>query len=338
MAKKPFRGNYLTLENVRISYDTKTDTVHLTSKDKDIPKGKGFHLTLADGRDAEYTLRGMLENAGLIPEDQFKTMPTMLPLDESVKESVWDEFVLGVGARAKEIVWNPTQSPNILLTGATGGGKSVIQRNLIFHCIQHSDRWRFLGIDLKRVELSPYIKYDPAVMGIAKNLEDAVEIIRYVNEEMMSRYDQMENLGVNNFKDLPDMPYAIMVMIDESYMLLAPSDFQTDEAKAQDMLRKEARQRIADIVRLGRAAGIHLVLSTQRPDPSFLTPALRENFTTRIVAGRVSTEHSRAALENDNASRINSSIRGRSYIQEFGVGKEFQSYFAPQDWIDDKLA
>lgn len=250
--------------------------------------------------------------------------------------SEWNKIPVGVGTDG-DVVWDVSVAPHALITGTTGGGKSTIQRNLIFHCIQHSDRWRFLGIDVKRVELSPYVKYDPVVMGIATNVEDGVEIIRYANEEMMNRYEQMEQLGVNHFKDLPEMPFALMVMIDESYMFLAPSGIKTDEGKEEDALKGEASKAIGDIARLGRAAGVHLVLATQRPDATVIYGELKQNLACRMAAGRMDGIASGMTLDNDNATRLPGNIKGRGYIQTFGEGEQFQGYFAPQNWIDEWL-
>lgn len=263
-------------------------------------------------------------------------IPSYAPYPGS-SQGKWNEIPIGLGTEGT-VVWDVAVAPHALVTGTTGGGKSTIQRNLIFHCIQHSDRWRFLGIDVKRVELSPFVKYDPVVMGIATNVADGVEIIRYANEEMMNRYEQMEQLGVNHFKDLPEMPYALMVMIDESYMFLAPSGIKTDEAKEEDALKGEASKAIGDIARLGRAAGVHLVLATQRPDATVIYGELKQNLAARIAAGRMDSIASSMTLDNDNATRLPGNIKGRGYFQTFGEGEQFQGFFAPQDWIDKWLA
>jgi DNA segregation ATPase FtsK/SpoIIIE-like protein len=155
---------------------------------------------------------------------------------------------------------------------------------------------------------------------------------------MMNRYEQMEQLGVNHFKDLPEMPYALMVMIDESYMFLAPSGIKTDEAKEEDALKGEASKAIGDIARLGRAAGVHLVLATQRPDATVIYGELKQNLAARIAAGRMDSIASGMTLDNDNATRLPGNIKGRGYFQTFGEGEQFQGYFAPQDWIDKWLA
>lgn len=214
---------------------------------------------------------------------------------------------------------------------------STIQRNIIFHCIQHPDRWRFLGIDVKRVELSVFAKYEPVVMGIATDVSDGVEIIRYAKEEMEKRYQHMQDNGVNHFKDLPEKMHALMVMVDETYMFLAPSGIKTDEGKAEDALKGEASKLIGDIARLGRAAGVHLVLATQRPDATVIYGELKQNLACRVAAGRADTIASQMTLDNEEATRLPGHIKGRGYVQNFGEGEQFQGYFAPPEWIDRYL-
>lgn len=107
-----------------------------------------------------------------------------------------------------------------VLTHNTGGGKSVMQRNVVFHCIAHPNQIKMFGIDLKRVELSVYEKYSNAILGVATTLEDAVEILRFSQETMMDRYSDMEQAGVQNFLDLPEPGCAILVMVDEAGELL----------------------------------------------------------------------------------------------------------------------
>ena len=100
---------------------------------------------------------------------------------------------------------------------------SVVQRNIILGCILRPDSWRFLGIDLKKVELSAFRAYSNVVLGIATELEDALTVLRFGQETMMKRYAEMEQLGVNNFLDLPEKGAALMIMVDEAGELLSPS-------------------------------------------------------------------------------------------------------------------
>lgn len=100
---------------------------------------------------------------------------------------------------------------------------SVIQRNIIFSCILRPESWRFLGIDLKKVELSSFRAYSNVVLGIATELEDALTVLRFGQATMMKRYQEMEAIGINDFTDMPDHGPALLIMVDEAGELLSPS-------------------------------------------------------------------------------------------------------------------
>lgn len=337
------KKNYLEL-NVRVSYDENDDSVRVIAKDKSLPKYRsGVRLELDGEGHAEQSLREMLMDAGIIAEEHL--IPSKLHYDE-VADSRWDEFTLGKAGGTQTVVWNPPSSSHLLLSGPAGSGKSVIERNIIFHCLQHPNRWRVLGVDFYRVEFSRYEKYSPAVLGIAKDLEEAVEACRFAREEMLKRYEEMEKLEVNNYQDLPYAPYGIIFIIDEISHLLAISGVKTNEGKAEDALRNEAAMILLDIARLGRAAGIHLVLASQRPDSSILNAEFKANMSTRIVMGRVDALHSQLVLGNEEATQKTPltfqdgryrDIRGRGYIQSSGKGKRFQAAYAETDWYDNWL-
>lgn len=332
MFRKP-QKNYLEL-NMRVSYDEKTDSVNITSKDKNISAYGGFRLTLNSGRNAEQTLREMLEHAGIITDEHL--IPVKLAYGD-IAASPWDEFPLGKAGGSMLATWNPRVSPHLLLTGPAGMGKSVLERNLIFHCLQHPSRWRIYGIDPFRVELAPYKKYSPVVQSIVSEIDDAVEMCRFIKGEMMERYTQMEKLGVNNYQDLPDAPHAIMFLVDGVYALLAKSGAKSYDAIAEDKLKEEALVLLIKISQLGRAAGIHLVLASQRPSADVIPSILKNNMTTKIFMGRADAISSRIVLGNEEATRIAGNVRGRGYIQHYEQGHHFQSAYAEMGWLDELL-
>lgn len=337
MVKKPFRGNYLELK-VRVSYDKKTDTVHLTSKDKDLQAERGFHLKLNGGRDAEYILRELLEREGLIPKDKSRILPDRAFFGDSTNHKVWNHFPLGLDGNDEEVIWDPTVSPHLLLAGSCGSGKSVVQRNIIFHCIQNPDKWSVIGIDLKRVELAEYKKYDSTVESIATTIQESFDAIEDVHQRMFDRYELMEKQGVNNYQDLKETPRAVMLVIDELYVLLAPLERKTLEQEKEEPLREIMSKKLEEIARLGRAAGIHLAISSQRPDATVFGGEFKQNISTRIAMGRMSPQASEFTLDNDQATKVYGAVKGRGYFQKFAEGAYFQAYFAPSDWLDGWLS
>lgn len=215
---------------------------------------------------------------------------------------------------------------------------SVIQRNIIIGCILRPDNWRFIGIDLKKVELSAFRAYANVVLGIATELEDALTVLRFGQATMMKRYQEMEAVGRNDFMDMPDHGPALMIMVDEAGELLDQSaPAKTEEQKEQANLKGEAQMIIGSIARLGRAAGVHLIIATQRPDATLIPGETKANLGCRINAGRTDSNASSMILGNGEGTRVQPFPPGRLYIRIFSNGDHGQGFFAKQSWIDDYL-
>ena len=234
-------------------------------------------------------------------------------------------------------------SERLFAVGGSSGAtvvthNSVAQRNIILGCVLRPDSWRFLGIDLKRVELSSWRAYSNVVLGIATNIEDALTVLRFAQQTMMKRYSELEQLGLNNFLDLPEKGQALLVMVDEAGELLSPSGVKTEEGKAEDELKGEAAMIIGSIARLGRAAGVHLVIATQRPDATIISGETKANLGVRVNCGRTDSNASNMILGTGEGARVKANPRGRLYIRIYGNGDHGQGFFATPDWIDEYLA
>ena len=218
---------------------------------------------------------------------------------------------------------------------------SVLQRNFVFQCIMRPNAWRFLGIDLKKVELSVYRPYVPVVLGIATTLDDALTILRFCQQTMMQRYELMEKHGVQDYVDLPPLPEGdrqrLLTMVDEAAELLSPTGVKTDEGKADDLLKGEALTLIGSIARLGRAAGVHLILAMQRPDAKIISGEIRSNFMCRIAAGVLTSAASAMTLESGAGTMINPNVKGRGMVYLNGKLYDFQGFFATPEFIDTWL-
>lgn len=128
---------------------------------------------------------------------------------------------------------------------------SVSQRNIVFGTIMRPESWYFLGVDLKRVELSSYRPYSNVVLKIATELEDAVNVLRFASQTMMKRYSLMEKLGKQNFLDLPSSDgvrsRALLLMVDELGSLLSPSGGKSLAASTPVRMADGSFKRIADV-------------------------------------------------------------------------------------------
>lgn len=341
------KKDYLEL-SIRISTDEFASSINIRSQDKSLPQnGDDFHLVLNSRDSAGQLLESALFNTRTVPEDEREYLPCKVAYDD-IAESPWDEFPLGTNEDLNTATWNPATSPNLLLFGPPGSGKSVIDRNLIFHCLQHPDKWRIYGIDPWRSDLSPYKKYSPVVERlVTDDLGEALEVCLAVRDEMMDRHEKMEALDVYNYRDLPDAPPAILLLVTEVWWLISPSGGRTRSGLEEDVFRAEMSMILTEISRLGRAAGVHLVLSTQRTNA--IDGELKENMTTKVVIGHTRADQSILVLGHEEASHIPmtlqtdhygphlASISGRGYIQQGEVGQQFQAAFAPDDWYDEWL-
>lgn len=136
--------------------------------------------------------------------------------------------------------------------------------------------------------------------------------------------------------------YCISVDAPEKQFLIgdniAVPTHNTDEGKADDELKGEAGMIIGSIARLGRAAGVHLVIATQRPDAKIISGETKANLGVRINAGRTDSNASSMILGTGDGTRVKSNPRGRLYLRIYGSGNHGQGFFAEQEWIDQYLA
>lgn len=338
MAKKPLKGNYLTLEDVRITYDENTDSIHLTSKDKDLPPG-GFHLTLNKGRDAEHALRSLLINAGMAKPKEEDTIPQSVP--EFPADHPHKGFALGKGARGKVIYWEPDYSPHMFISGGTGRGKSVFLRNLIYaglisrtanalHILD-TPLWEFHVVDLKsasvgvddnRGDLQAYLKYNEVLKGMTYSIEGTEKLLQDAHDEMERRYELMKQEGKVHYRYLNERLPGRVIVIDEAYLLF--EEQRRNESIKDYLQRQKIVMLIHEISRKSKAAGIHLVLTSQ--DPGLLFGELEGNFSTKIAIGKHNKQASYSLLKNHEAALISDKTNGRCYIKTRDQGEEFQMF------------
>lgn len=111
----------------------------------------------------------------------------------------------------------------------------------------------------------------------------------------------------------------------------------SEEGKAEDALKGEASMIIGSIARLGRAAGVHLVIATQRPDAKIIAGETKANLGVRINCGRTDSNASSMILGTSDGTRVKANPRGRLYLRIYGSGDHGQGFFAQPSWIDEYL-
>ena len=187
--------------------------------------------------------------------------------------------------------------PHMLIAGATGSGKSVMINSIVasFLLTKTPDQLRLLMVDPKRVELTPFNGIPHLIQPVIVEAEEVTESLRGLNREMVSRYKKMEGLGVRNievYNERADekMPFLVLI-VDELADLMMVAGF-------------EVEQNLVRLAQLGRAAGIHLLLATQRPSVNVVTGLLKANIPARCAFAVSGQVDSRVILDSVGAEKL----------------------------------
>ena len=132
-----------------------------------------------------------------------------------------------------------------------------------------------------------------------------------------------------------DIGPRLIIIIDEVAELLTPSGSKTQAAKEEDALKQEIISNIQSITQLGRTAGIHMALCTQRNDANLIPGVIQNNCQQRFVCGRLGSVASMMALGNTQATAIDGSHKGAGMASSQGVVSNVQYYYADPSWIVD---
>lgn len=242
----------------------------------------------------------------------------------------WDIFPLGAGVGYNQVNLNVSIAPHTLLTGLSQSGKSAALRSIAMHALQ-SPEWRVAIVDLKCLGFLSYRNH-PYVLNIATELDKSLALIEQVEQEMQFRYISMQEEGVNFFKNLENPPPAILLIIDELYDVLAPEKISNDKSKERDDWHMMISSLIDSIARIGRAAGIHMILATKYPDIALLSPETKTSIDSRIVIGPLDLDSSKLILNTNDATRI-LDIKGHGLFAYGSKLIEFQAYFLPEEQL-----
>ncbi len=206
-------------------------------------------------------------------------------------------IALGKSISGKPIVGDLSSMPHLLIAGTTGSGKSVCINTIILSLLyRHTpEKCKFILIDPKMLELSTYEGIPHLLCPVITEAKKAASVLGWVVKEMESRYKLMTKEGVRNIdgynaKHKLPMPY-IVVMVDEMSDLMLVAG-------------KEIENYIQKLSQMARAAGIHIIMATQRPSVDVITGTIKANFPTRISFQVTSKIDSRTILGEQGAEQL----------------------------------
>jgi S-DNA-T family DNA segregation ATPase FtsK/SpoIIIE len=219
-------------------------------------------------------------------------------------------MAVGKDIRGVPFVANLGRMPHLLVAGATGQGKSVFLNSVLLSLLYKAtpDQLKLLLVDPKRIELAVYAKLPHLVHPVVTDMSMAQSALEWAVWEMDQRYEAMSRLGVRNIQSFNDKLQELGDEPPEEALGLEPMPYLViviDElADLMMTAAKEVQQLIIRLAQLARAAGIHLILATQRPSVDVVTGLIKANFPTRISFQVTSKHDSRTILDAMGAEKL----------------------------------
>ncbi len=264
---------------INLSDDIARNTSSESARIATIPGSNTIGIELPNTDRENVYLSEILNNS------YFKKKETKLPI------------ALGKNISGTPVIGDLSTMPHLLIAGTTGSGKSVCINTIILSLLyKHTpERCKFILIDPKMLELSTYEGIPHLLCPVITEAKKAASVLGWVVKEMESRYRLMTKEGVRNIdsynsKHKLPMPYIVVVVDEMSDLMLIAG--------------KEIENYIQKLSQMARAAGIHIIMATQRPSVDVITGTIKANFPTRISFQVTSKIDSRTILGEQGAEQL----------------------------------
>lgn len=248
------------------------------------------------------------------------TLRELLESPEFINAKSNVTFAVGKDIGGKTIVTDIAKMPHMLIAGATGSGKSVCINTLIMSILYKANPndVKFIMVDPKMVELTAYADIPHMLIPVVTDPKKASAALNWAVQEMTVRYEKFAALGVRDIKSYNKKIAGLKHNDDNTYEKMCQIVIVVDEfADLMMVASNEVEDAVCRLAQLARAAGIHLVLATQRPSVNVITGLIKANIPSRIALSVSSAIDSRTIIDGSGAEKL------------LGNG---DMLFAPQDY------
>jgi hypothetical protein len=222
--------------------------------------------------------------------------------------------------------------PHMLIAGTTGGGKSVFFKQTLISLLKSSDNLQLYLLDLKKgVEMRPF--EDLPNVQVIKTEQDAVTVLKNLKAEMDRRFNYLEKKKLKEIDPVRDKMDKIIIGVDEASVLYTKS--KTNSAKKKFI--EEARELTDELSKLSRAAGIHLILATQKVTKETIDTKVQENIGGRMCFRMNTLQGSMTVLGNKMALNL-PDVKGRGIWASGNKFVEVQAPFLSEDELESELS
>ena len=240
-------------------------------------------------------------------------------------------FAVGKDIGGNCVVGDIARMPNMLIAGTTGSGKSVCMNSIIISLLYKAtpEEVKLIMVDPKMVELGIYNGIPHLLIPVVTDPKKAAGALQWAVTEMMRRYRMMSDAGVRNLEE-----YNKLAATSEDYDQMPQIVAVIDElADLMLVAAKEVEESICRVAQMGRAAGIHLIVATQRPSSDVITGLMKANIPSRIAFAVASAVDSRIILDTLGAEKLIG--RGDMLYAPLGQGRprRIQSCFITDEEV-----
>lgn len=226
-------------------------------------------------------------------------------------------IMLGVDTHNQPVIFDLAKAPHLMIAGTTGSGKSVCLTNVLANLIKYRDanRVQLVLIDLKHTELAQFAKVEHLACDVVNTVEEAEVTLTWLLREIDHRYRVMQKQGAQDISEIASN--RIVVVVDEFADLILQGG-------------KRLKEKFIRVAQIGRAAGVHFIIATQRPSRQVVDGLIKANFPVRVCFRVTDRTNSRIVLDQNGAESLLG--KGDGLLLNSKLTR-FQGYMMPKEEV-----